>query len=80
MQRRPHPFKSVEGCFLSRTVGALMFLVGFALGAAAGYLIAGDNGYRWGAAVGAVLVGWTPWRRWVVRFIKDQEAKDQEAG
>ena len=85
-QRRPHPFRSVEGCFLSRTMGAIIFLTGFGIGALVGYVLGDvfgyrpDEGARWGAALGAVLLGWTPWRRWVVRAIKEREARDREDG
>ena len=78
--RRPHPFKSIEGCFLSRTVGAIIFLIGFGIGGGIGFVVWGEDGMRYGAAMGAVLLGWTPWRRWVVRAIKERDERDREQG
>ena len=77
MGPRPNPFTSAEGCFLSRTLGAVFFLVGFCVGLGLGYLFFGSDGARFGAAIGAVLVGWMPWRRWLVRKIKQTQAEEE---
>ena len=78
MGARPNPFTSAEGCFLSRTVGAVIFLLGFAMGMGIGFLVADAEGARWGAAIGAVLLGWTPWRRWLVRKIKKWQREEEQ--
>ncbi len=82
--QRPNPFTSVEGCFLSRTVGALFFVAGLVgggyLGALIGYQPGApfqpDEGARYGGALGAVVLWLVPWRRWLVRAIKAARPED----
>ena len=79
--RRPNPFTSVEGCFLSRTVGAVFFVIGLVLGAYIGFFIgdqpgspiSSEDGSRYGAALGAVACWLVPWRRWLVRKMKERK-------
>ena len=78
--RRPNPFTSFEGCFLSRTVGAVFFVIGLITGAYLGFFLGeqpgspfgAEDGSRFGAALGAVALWMVPWRRWLVRKIKER--------
>jgi hypothetical protein len=78
--RRPNPFTSYEGCFLSRTVGAVFFVIGLVAGAYIGFFLGEmegapfgrEDGSRFGAALGAVALWMVPWRRWLVRKIKER--------
>lgn len=70
MTRRPNPFTSLEGCFLSSTVWAFAFMVAFVGGISVGTLLGGPDGATLGGATGAFLVTFTPWRRWMLRGLR----------
>lgn len=70
MINRPSPFTSLEGCFLSNTVWSLMFLIAFTGGAYVGSIVGGDEGATFGSVTAAGLVGFTPWRRWVLQGLR----------
>ena len=69
--QRPNPFTSFEGCLLSQTLWGVMVLIGFFGGAFLGREL-GDSmqGTGLGALTGIWLLGFTPWRRWLVRFLQ----------
>ena len=66
MRRRPNPFTSWEGCFLSSTVWGIFFILAFVGGAFVGSVLGGDQGSLFGAVLGGGVVTFTPWRRWVL--------------
>ncbi len=77
---RPAPFRSPEGCFLSNTVRAVALLIGLVGGGLLGYGITNtEEGARWGGVFGGVLLGFTPWRRWVVDYIRRRRGSDRNA-
>ncbi|MBI2886701.1 MAG: hypothetical protein HYY02_05785 [Chloroflexi bacterium] len=70
MRRRPNPFTSWEGCFLSNTVWGVSFLIALTGGAYVGSLLGGQDGGTMGAALAAGVVTFTPWRRWILAGLR----------
>ena len=81
MARRPNPFTSLEGCYLSRTVGGIAFVIAFVGGAYVGTLVGGETGGRVVAVLAAILIGFTPWRRWLLQWARNRlELPESESG
>ncbi len=75
-RRRPNPFTSAEGCFLSQSVWGVSVMVGWIGGAVIGSQIGGYEGGAAGSVAGIALLGFTPWRRGVLALIRKLNESD----
>lgn len=73
MEPRPNPFTSFEGCLLSQTLWGVLCLLGFFGGAFIGAEFGGMQNTVSGALLGMMLLGFVPWRRWLVRRMRARQ-------
>ncbi len=72
--RRPNPFTSFEGCLLSQTLWAVFVMAGLFGGAVIGREVGGDmQGTTLGGLIGVTFLGFMPWRRWLVAWLRRRE-------
>ncbi len=74
---RPNPFTSFEGCLLSQTLWGVLVMVGFFGGALLGKEL-GDTRENTisGAILGMTLLGFVPWRRRLVAWLRKRSGRD----
>lgn len=70
--RRP-PINTPMGCFMSNTVGSLIFILAATAGGFIGSALGGENGALTGFVGLGFLSLFTPWRRWVLRWWQEWE-------